>query len=254
LSQPIQPPQPPEEPVEEPVTTKISSAAKRRASRRSVSFADHIHRELAHRNDFDDNGFGGYGGFDDYDDNDNNRYRSNRTSMSDRSFDTIAAETFGTVMQSYEDLCRKHLDTYVRSTEQYMQDARLVYRVQDWQQKLSPFLDQQSRRKQFDIQDYSESVLSHFPDNDDDDDEEEDEIIQDEETTDHEEQEILDFKQISNSRAPFEVCRLFIATLQLANSGNVEIQSESSNPESFTVKLLSKDFKHEDLEQWTPTP
>ena len=53
----------------------------------------------------------------------------------------------------------------------------------------------------------------------------------------------MPFGELANTPDKVEVCRLFLATLQLTNQGNVEITTKGSietKDQSFTVSLLSR--------------
>lgn len=99
-------------------------------------------------------------------------------------------------------------------------------RVESWQQKLAPILAQEERRPEFDIHQYGDSVLSAMAGvtgvgmGDD--------IAQRGEVC------RTDFAAVvaTLKSQRFEVCRLFLATLQLANAGNVDIMSDAVEPGS----------------------
>lgn len=114
----------------------------------------------------------------------------------------------GQIIQSYEDLCRKHIENYLSSANAFAIETSLTKRVADWRAKLEPILSRQEEAKPFDIHSYGESVVARFrvPDK---------------------EQPVSTFGDlVEEEEGTSEICRLFAATLQLANHGNVQIIPE----------------------------
>lgn len=104
------------------------------------------------------------------------------------------------VMKSYEDLCREHLERYNRSVHN-ANDAQLAKRVQDWQQTVTPLLNEQDKRGAYDIEEYGKKVLTLF---------ENEELVDKKEKTPK-----VSFDEAVQGIPSYEVCRLFLATLQL---------------------------------------
>lgn len=44
------------------------------------------------------------------------------------------------VQQSYEELCRSHVEQYLGSVENYVQDSALALRIADWRRRLQPII------------------------------------------------------------------------------------------------------------------
>eukprot|EP01080_Neovahlkampfia_damariscottae_P010762 gene10762-3381_t len=116
-------------------------------------------------------------------------------------------------IQTYEDFCKQHLEGYLQSMTSAKEDAKLHKRVQDWQSHIEPKLEEESRKRAYDIEEYGEIVLDSF-------------------TTEE-----MTFDQVTVDKSPVEVCRLFLATLQLANQGNVRIDPTNE----FSILKLSND-------------
>ncbi|TFJ83063.1 hypothetical protein NSK_005634 [Nannochloropsis salina CCMP1776] len=64
-----------------------------------------------------------------------------------------------------------------------------------------------------------------------------------------EEEDVVRFQEMVSGKEQYEVCRLFLASLQLANNGNVQLVHQESNKDanglSFRLKLLSDQRMHE---------
>ena len=150
--------------------------------------------------------------------------------------ESVEGET--SVVQSYEDLCRQHIENYLAGAEAYAVETSLSRRVEEWKSKLEPLLEDQEKRPQFDIHSYGESILGRF------------------EKADRHEGDDMQFEElVTEEPTTFEICRIFAATLQLANNGNVDIihaerdtddvpeeergKNEGRIGSDFTLKLLS---------------
>jgi hypothetical protein len=183
--------------------------------------------------------FGGNGdavGFDndgDYDFESLDQIHAEERQLLNNSSDDILSQSdsLSSAFQSYEDLCKKHLEEYMRSTDRYMQDIKIVQRVNEWQNRITPFLEEQAQREKFNIQKYSETILEEIS------------VLSEDDKPQ------LEFKRIAQSKPKYEICRLFLATLQLANMGNIHIQENPSNGDlsAFSVKLVSKEIQYEDF-------
>ena len=206
----------------------------------------------------DEHNFGGDIGFTDFDDTDHknqqtiielrdynaNRKRSDRKSVNfleESGTDILLQDGFlSNAVHSYEELCKKHLERYMRSTDRHALDSRRIQRVNDWQSKINPVLNLQSKRSKYDIYAYGEALINQLSN------------TEHKSTTETETP--VNFARIAEKKPTHEVCRLFLATLQLANMGNIEIQGGSSTLEqcdSFGIKLLSDEIEYTNFEGLT---
>ena len=101
---------------------------------------------------------------------------------------------------------------------------------------MEPLLDSEARRADFDILAYAERLLHNFDAND---------IPRGKKSksADGSEGSARPFAELANSSDKFEVCRMFLATLQLTNQGNVELEATGSVDKgdmALTVNLLSR--------------
>jgi len=128
---------------------------------------------------------------------------SSSSSSSSSSMDAVMQLT-----QTYEDLCKQHIEAYMSHADKYLQETQLSRRVRQWQDKLEPKLEEEAQHTAFDIHSYGSDLLTRLADEKDEKEEEEKE---------------LDFKELVADQPRYEVCRYFLAALQLANTHNVEI-------------------------------
>eukprot|EP01041_Mallomonas_annulata_P004736 gene4737-9405_t len=120
-------------------------------------------------------------------------------------------------MNSYEDLCRQHIQSFMDDAQRYSRETQLSLRVREWTNRIEPRLAEQDARPPFDMHCYTDRVLSRVtsavhkvPSLD----------ISGEVSCDH----TVDFAEVVPSGAPqYEVCRLFLACLQLTNQKNLGI-------------------------------
>ena len=138
----------------------------------------------------------------------------------------------------------------MKGTEKYVRETDLSKKVADWQGKLAPILKEQDAHPPFDIHACGNKIVQHLEtrstkskaelrqkpskptrqalptdENDDDDDE------------------IIAFDQIVGGLPQYQVCRMFLASLQLANNGNVELKHGKTATEQqkipFQMQLLT---------------
>jgi hypothetical protein len=121
---------------------------------------------------------------------------------------------------SYESICQKYIDNFNKGAHHYAKETHLSRRVSDWTQRLEPILAMQEEAGEFDIHAYCATFIGHVDDVvslregglGEDAEEEEVEAVQE-----------VGFSDVANGRSSAEVCRVFLACLQLTNAGNVSI-------------------------------
>ncbi|KAL4092620.1 hypothetical protein PRIC1_011612 [Phytophthora ramorum] len=165
---------------------------------------------------------------------------------------------------TYEEICRQHLASFMSGTEKYVRETDLSKQVSDWQEKLTPLLKQQDAHPAFDIHHYGREIIDRL--------EEEQKSTsldkhsratrKDKATNkrarldpvpeDEEEIETVPFETLVGGKSPFEVCRLFLASLQLANNGNVALSHAHTTADHgkvpFKMQLLSTANAYEALQ------
>lgn len=163
---------------------------------------------------------------------------------------------------SYEDICRQHIKSFMQGAEKYVRETNLSKQVNDWQSKLNPILKEQDQHPPFDIHTYGRDIIGHL--------EQETRVKQEErrQTTpkrkaasiagsDTEEgdgdETNIPFGDIVGGMSQYQVCRMFLASLQLANNGNVQLVHGQSAVEQssvpFQMKLLSTSNVYESLQE-----
>lgn len=121
--------------------------------------------------------------------------------------------------QDYEALCRSHITAFMSGAEQFTKETNLSRQVENWQSKLHPILEEESQHPPFDIHSCGKEIVD---------------ILQ-EEINDRPES--IDFQNVVEGKSAFEVCRMFLASLQLANNGNVELNHGKFSEEQIKVPL-----------------
>jgi len=128
--------------------------------------------------------------------------------------DANAAEDAPTRISSpsYENLVRAHLAEWFRGAEKYERTTQLSRRVSEWTKRLEPILAAEETHPPFDIHDVGGEILQAV-------DSENKACAQNGDDDSAE----VPFDAIVRGKVEYEVCRTFLAMLQLANDGNLEI-------------------------------
>lgn len=136
--------------------------------------------------------------------------------------------------RTFEELCRAHIAAFARGAEKYAAETRLSARVGLWQGKLMPLLDEEDRRPVFDIHLYGNAVIEKM----------ESQIEKMGQTGERtlKPSKVVAFRDIARDCQPFDVCRMFLATLSLNNSGNVQF-TDDSTLDALQVELVTSDIE-----------
>lgn len=141
---------------------------------------------------------------------------------------TVRRHSLGTesalqdIVDGYQEACLQ----YVRKTsmlwEKKAANADLAERVEEWSSRIRPILEEEDKRPVYDIQACGSEVLSRVN------------KFEPETTTKE-----VSMRTAFQAAEPFEACRFFLATLQLANNYDVEIiANEEMSPE---LRLLDSE-------------
>lgn len=191
--------------------------------------------EEMYHDDEDDEGIGFDigGGDDDY--SVNNNYDSHHA------HDSVAKD-FGGIFGAYssddgneertfEELCRVHLREFAKGAEKYAMESQLSKRVDSWQSKVSIVLQEEEERPEFDIQSYSNRILSNAQRN-----------IQNKEKSISDDICEIPFVTVTKDQEPYDVSRIFLASLMLCNSENIKFSGinvgQVTSPDQLCVKVL----------------
>lgn len=131
--------------------------------------------------------------------------------------------------ETYEDLVR-NIEKYYFSAQRYKEQTALAQRVKQWDEVVTPCLAEQSQRPEFDIHTYGDVMLKKFS---------------------HVNETKL-FEDVVESVDTWNICRLFAATLQLANDNNFSISENEDYKNSIntmTLSLLSQRRLHDRFEK-----
>ncbi len=94
-------------------------------------------------------------------------------------------------------------------------------------------LQEEEERPVFDIHEYGHQVIESM----------ENEITKTHVDTNEKPSLIVDFSRVTRHKPNFEVCRLFLASLSLTNSGNVRFVEISADGNSLSMELLNRDVE-----------
>jgi condensin-2 complex subunit H2 len=143
------------------------------------------------------------------------------------------------IAATYEETCRKYLRESSMLWKEHAADSNLERRVCDWRSRIEPLLEAEEKRHSFDIKEYSTKIMTTFRSK----------------TLDSE-SDLSDMASIFETTEPFEVCRKFLATLQLVNNGSIAIvEGSSEGQQMFNPKLrllkasVGRDVLTESLER-----
>jgi len=238
-------------------------AAKRREERKkeqeSSSLATHRNEEQTgeklddyynKEDDFgdDDNGDGFDFGGGDYDDGDYDDAVGN-SSLNDLNdaFGNGSGDTEDgnknegwRIGKTFEEICRSHIQAFAKRAEKFALTTKLTDRISQWQAHLSPILEEEERKASFDIHRYSEmfldSAIETRQENKRNSMEGPNERKTQKFTITSENPNIVEFKSVAEGCTQSDICRFFLASLSLANSGNLKIEEGS---QEYRFQILS---------------
>jgi condensin-2 complex subunit H2 len=104
--------------------------------------------------------------------------------------------------------------------------------VDRWQERLAPLLEEEEKRPVFDIHEYGETVIKSLM-----------EGISRTKNNDPSNK-TISFAEVTAHASRYEVCRLFLASLSLGGSGNVNIfQPNNDKSAPLQLELLCRDIE-----------
>jgi len=136
--------------------------------------------------------------------------------------------------RAFEALCRAHIAKFAKGAEKYASETQLTQRVDQWQEKLEPLLAEEEERPEFDIHKYGREILISVEEALGQDQSDEEEILP-------VKPRVVDFDNVTKDCPKYQVCRYFLATLCLCNTGNVLLEQDGISTDKLSVKLLSMD-------------
>ena len=134
---------------------------------------------------------------------------------------------------TFENLCRQHISNFMKGAEDYARETNLSRRVSAWTLRLEPLLLEQESRPVFDIHEYSDKALSLVSskvrvkvevaeEHENSTENERSATLEDDDDT------TVNFSDVVGGESNVEVCRIFLACLQLANLGNLSFDQLSA--------------------------
>jgi hypothetical protein len=136
--------------------------------------------------------------------------------------DDAALVAFEDVPQeSYEELCRRYVENYMSRAASFARQTDVSRRVATWTERIEPMLDEQTQRKAFDIHAESQQILDTASGIDP-----------------QRERDSLPFGELCAGAPKWDVCRRFVAALQLVNHKNLEIVPSRGATLEFRVLSL----------------
>ena len=61
--------------------------------------------------------------------------------------------------KTFEELCRAHIEAFAKGAQEYALSSQLTDRVNQWQERLAPILEEEERRAEFDIHAYASRII-----------------------------------------------------------------------------------------------
>lgn len=154
--------------------------------------------------------------------------------------------------ETFESLCKKHIQNFIIGTEKYSKETNLSKRVVDWTNKMEPILKEQENRPFFDIHKYSDETLESIHNQ-----------IQQKEikniknkkkeqdkNNNNNKENVVSFSSLVNGKESYEVGRIFLSCLQLANLGNIDFNQTKENISDFEVNLLNEKSNRLQIENY----
>lgn len=120
--------------------------------------------------------------------------------------DELAALT-----RTYEDVCREHVDANMSKATKFLNESQISKRVAEWQAKLEPTFAAEELRPTFDIHQYGRNLMDIMMTKNGPQPPKDLSSVR------------LDFHAAVEGKPRYDVCRYFLAALQLANNHNVVI-------------------------------
>mmetsp|Transcript_31690 Transcript_31690/g.74565 ORF Transcript_31690/g.74565 Transcript_31690/m.74565 type:complete len:637 (-) Transcript_31690:323-2233(-) len=216
---------------------RLSTAAPGEGEKKKGNFCDDNNTDYDDVYDDGDNGdgFNFGGGENDYHDEDYHNHTAGNSGLVDledafgnrniNQYDGIQHQDSSNG-QSFEELCRAHIQAFAKSAEKFALTTKLTERISHWQAHLAPILEEEERKASFDIHRYSDMLLESSIEAA----RQNKRKSMDENEKVHKEENLnknansVEFRSVAEGCSQSDVCRLFLASLSLANSGNLHIE------------------------------
>lgn len=188
-----------------------------------------VDRPQDYEDDEDDDDGGFYFGGEDNDDDENEMGNAGVSSLDEVFNNGFNDPEENSPGQTFEELCRAHIRAFAKGAEDFALSTKLTERVGKWQEKLAPILEEEERRSAFDIHQYSQQLIDTAQNRIH-------RLKRKSDGSQHPVSSRVQFESVTRNCTRSDVCRLFLASLSLANSGNIEIAEGS---ETYQFDLIS---------------
>ena len=138
--------------------------------------------------------------------------------------------------KSFEEICRSHIEAFAKSAEKFALTTKLTDRISQWQAHLSPILEEEERKASFDIHRYSEMFLDSAIETRQENKRKSMDGSNDKNEKQPENTNVVEFKSVAEGCTQSDICRFFLASLSLANSGNLKIHEGTAE---YQFEILS---------------
>jgi hypothetical protein len=126
---------------------------------------------------------------------------------------------------------RAQIAAFTANADAFLASSRMQRRIEGWQKRMEPLLQEEEARPEFNMRVYGDRIVKALSTAQEESSKTVDSSSNDEQPLPYqskaseEERPQIVFSSLVNKLQPkpYEICRLFLATLQLANSGNVDI-------------------------------
>lgn len=118
---------------------------------------------------------------------------------------------------SYEEMVKEHVMKYTTEARNHFHVSELRSRVLEWENKINPILEEEEKSDVFDVCVYSNKLL--------------DKLASCPNETSH-------FRNLVSGEKKGEISRLFLTSLMLTNSGNIQISGETND--NTQCKMISR--------------
>ena len=129
---------------------------------------------------------------------------------------------------------KRQIEAFAKKAEKFALTTKLTDRISQWQSHLAPILEEEERKASFDIHRYSEMFLDSAIETRQENKRKSMDGSNDKNTSGN--SSIVEFKSVAEGCTRSDICRFFLASLSLANSGNLKIQEGSPD---YRFEILS---------------
>jgi hypothetical protein len=126
---------------------------------------------------------------------------------------------------------RAQIAAFTANADAFLASSRMQRRIEGWQKRMEPLLEEEEARPEFNMRTYGDQIVqalstSSCTEKEEDKNDDDNSTLQKTSSSSQLPQMIFSHLVKKLQPEPYEICRLFLATLQLANNGNVQIMQQ----------------------------